>query len=84
MIDDILEVSIYNDSRPIDDDGKKQLFKKFSRLDVPEKRKVKGTGLGLFIAKQIVESHGGSIDVTPGENGNTFIFQICMADDQQK
>jgi signal transduction histidine kinase len=40
---------VYNDSRPIAESMKNQLFKKFSRLDVPEKKMVKGTGLGLYI-----------------------------------
>lgn len=71
-----VEVDIYNDSRPIAKDMLGQLFKKFSRLDVPERNKVKGTGLGLYITKQIIESHGGRIRVEPKEKGNSFIFTI--------
>jgi signal transduction histidine kinase len=73
---DTVEVAVYNDSRPISKEMVGQLFKKFSRLDVPEKKKVKGTGLGLYITKQIVEAHGGTIRVEPKENGNSFIFTI--------
>ena len=69
-------IEVYNDSRPITDELKNDLFKKFSRLDVPEKKKVKGSGLGLYITKQIVESHGGNIRVEAREKGNSFIFTI--------
>jgi len=73
---DKVQIEIYNDSRPIRDNEKPKLFKKFSRLDTDEKKKVKGTGLGLFITKEIIEKHGGNIRVAPKENGNCFIFQI--------
>lgn len=71
-----IEVDVYNDSTPISDEQRARLFQKFSRLDSPETKKVKGTGLGLYITKQIIEQHGGSIRVEPREHGNSFIFQI--------
>jgi len=70
------QIEIYNDSRPIQEEEKTRLFKKFSRLDVPETREVKGTGLGLFITREIIAKHGGDIWVEPREHGNSFIFQI--------
>lgn len=69
-------LEVYNDSRPIPPEMIGRLFKKFSRLDMPEKKKVKGTGLGLYITKQIVEAHGGNIHVEAKETGNSFIFTI--------
>jgi two-component system NtrC family sensor kinase len=69
-------IEVYNDSTPIPPEQIGRLFKKFSRLDTPEKKKVKGTGLGLYITKQIVEAHGGSIHVEAKDNGNSFIFTI--------
>jgi signal transduction histidine kinase len=71
-----VEVEIYNDSTPISDRQKERLFKKFSRLENDETKKVKGTGLGLFITKQIIEKHGGQIRVEPRPAGNSFIFNL--------
>ncbi len=73
---DKVQIEIYNDSMPIRDNEKRKLFKKFSRLDTDEKKQVKGTGLGLFITKEIIEKHSGNIWVEPKENGNCFIFEI--------
>jgi two-component system NtrC family sensor kinase len=71
-----VEIEVYNDSIPIAQEQIDKLFKKFSRLDNAQTKKVKGTGLGLFITKQIIERHGGTIWVKPKEQGNSFIFQI--------
>jgi two-component system NtrC family sensor kinase len=70
------EIDVYNDSTPISDEQKERLFKKFSRLETAETKKVKGTGLGLFITMQIIEKHGGRIWVEPRQAGNSFIFEI--------
>jgi len=75
-VDRMVEVEVYNDSTPMTAEQRARLFQKFSRLDNPETKKVKGTGLGLYITKQIVERHGGSITVEPREHGNSFVFRI--------
>lgn len=80
-LDGHIEIEIYNDSVPIREEQKEQLFKRFSRLDNPETKRVKGSGLGLFITKQIIEKHGGRIWVEPREKGNSFIFQLPLRQD---
>ncbi|HUT46097.1 MAG TPA: cache domain-containing protein [Sedimentisphaerales bacterium] len=71
-----VQIEIYNDSRPVQEQEKKKLFKKFSRLGTLKEKKVKGTGLGLFITREIITMHGGDIWVEPKENGNSFVFQL--------
>lgn len=57
-----------------------QLFRPFSRLVQSDGRQVKGTGLGLYIAKALVEGQGGSIWVKsePGV-GSTFAYSVPLA-----
>jgi two-component system NtrC family sensor kinase len=71
-----IQVEVYNDSRPVTPLEKERLFRKFSRLDTIETKQAKGTGLGLFITKEIITKHGGEIWIEPKEQGNSFIFQI--------
>jgi signal transduction histidine kinase len=54
-------LSVCNDSAGIPPEKIPLLFKKFSRLDSPEYAGKKGTGLGLYICREIVEKHGGEI-----------------------
>ncbi|HJV16975.1 MAG TPA: HAMP domain-containing sensor histidine kinase, partial [Bacillales bacterium] len=49
------------------------IWDRFYRVDKSRTRKTGGTGLGLYIAKQIIESHNGEITVNSTENeGSTF------------
>ena len=54
-----------------------KLFERFSRLPNSGQAKTKGTGLGLYICKQLVEAQGGRISVesVPGL-GSTFRFTV--------
>jgi len=52
------------------------LFSKFYRSH-RSKQNVSGTGLGLYISKAIIESHGGTIGVSSSEgHGSTFRFSL--------
>lgn len=73
---DMLRVEVYNDGPPIAKEDLDKLFKKFSRLPGAGSRKVKGTGLGLFLTYAIVANHNGTIWCEPKDKGNAFIFTI--------
>ncbi len=78
-IDDGVEVTVYNDGMPIAEVDLQKLFKKFSRVVYRGMEKVKGTGIGLFITKEIIQRHGGTLTVEPGLEGNQFRFTIPSA-----
>jgi signal transduction histidine kinase len=54
-------LSVCNDSSGIPPDQIAHLFRKFSRLPNPEHANQRGTGLGLYICREIVAKHGGAI-----------------------
>jgi signal transduction histidine kinase len=37
-----------------------------------------GTGLGLYIAKQVIEQHGGTITPHTGDRGTTFVISLPL------
>jgi signal transduction histidine kinase len=60
-----------------------QLFQRFFRTTSAVDRQIPGTGLGLYIARAIVEAHGGAISVesVPGA-GTTFVAELPFALDR--
>ena len=53
------------------------LFKKFYRIKNDASRRISGTGLGLYIVKQMVEAHSGQIWVESKlHEGSTFSFSL--------
>ncbi|MDQ7046363.1 MAG: response regulator [Sulfurovum sp.] len=73
----LLEFKISDTGIGLKDDQIANLFQTFSQADISTSRQFGGTGLGLTIAKQLVELMGGNIRVESvyGE-GSDFIFTI--------
>jgi len=56
-----------------------RIFEKFYRLDPDQSHGVGGTGLGLYIARELVQRMGGRIGVLPRERGSTFYVDVPAA-----
>jgi PAS domain S-box-containing protein len=66
----------------IDGEDHKQLFERFARGKAAAELNVPGTGLGLAIAKEIVDRHGGVIEVeSDGIPGKGSAFTLWLAAD---
>jgi PAS domain S-box-containing protein len=61
---DYLQISITDTGIGISPENIQKLFKPFIQIDSALNRKYEGTGLGLALAKQIIELHGGTIGIT--------------------
>ncbi|MCT2537425.1 ATP-binding protein [Aquibacillus koreensis] len=73
-----IQIAIIDNGSGISQEDLPFVFERFYKADKSRKRKGrKGTGLGLEIAKNIVEAHKGSIDVQSKLNeGTTFTFKL--------
>lgn len=63
VLDDKVKLFVKNDCDVIPPDKLKKLFEKFIRLDDNTTRTTRGTGLGLFIVKGLIEAMNGEIDI---------------------
>ena len=72
-----VEVSVTDNGPGISTEAQSRIFERFSQLNVADRQ---GLGLGLFIAKWIVDAHTGRMWVTstPG-NGSTFSFTLPLS-----
>jgi signal transduction histidine kinase len=54
-----------------------QLFRRFYRAPNADSQHISGMGIGLYVVKEIVELHGGTVEVASQEHqGSTFT--ICL------
>ena len=85
VADDRLELAIINQpTAPLPDDTE-ALFQKFSRG--PNSPNTSGTGQGLYLARGIVEQHGGSLTLTVDERGDVIALlrlPLAMDDDTRQ
>jgi len=64
----------------IPESQKPYLFQKFFRADNAVRLQTEGSGLGLFIARNIIQNHKGKIWAESEENkGSTFYFTLPIA-----
>jgi PAS domain S-box-containing protein len=79
---DRVEVRVVDEGTGIPASEREWIFRKFYRAESAARDGAAGTGLGLFIAKELVNAMGGRIwvDSTEGE-GSSFAFELPAARD---
>ena len=74
-----LVFSISDEGIGIPPDQLPKMFSHFFRVDSPESKSIKGTGLGLWLTKHLIDGHGGRIWVeSEYRKGSTFRFWLPL------
>ena len=77
LADGQVHVDIVNQGSPIPQTQLDRIFEKFDRLDSARSSQSGGAGLGLAIAKEITEAHGGRISVK-SVDGESICFRVLL------
>jgi signal transduction histidine kinase len=73
----LIEITITDHGIGIPVEEQERIFEPFYRLDIGDRRRVRGIGLGLAMVREIVALHGGTIQVesSPGK-GSRFLVTL--------
>lgn len=78
----MVRVTVSDTGEGIPPDDLPSVFDRFYRADPSRARATGGVGLGLTIAKQLVEAHGGTMSAQSGpEGGAVFVFELPFEPD---
>lgn len=80
-----LQVCVKDNGIGISQENLSRVFDKFAQIENSLSRKIGGSGLGLPIARQLLEAHNGSIWCnSKPEKGSSFYFVLPVSDEQTK
>ncbi|MEZ4670019.1 MAG: HAMP domain-containing sensor histidine kinase [Anaerolineae bacterium] len=75
-----IRVEVQDTGFGISESAQARLFEEFYRVRTRDTANISGTGLGLSLAKSIIEAHGGRIGVKSKEGeGSTFYFSLPIS-----
>lgn len=74
--DDFHEICFANDGIGVQKDEKEVIFELFYRGDAAKKKFTRGTGMGLYIIRDIMRMHGGDCYVKKTENPTVFAITL--------
>lgn len=73
-----VELRVENNGAPIPQDSLKKIFDRFYRVETSRNQKTGGIGLGLSIAKSVVDLHGGTISCKSTSQKTSFIIRLPL------
>ena len=73
-----VQIAIKNDGEPIPNEAIDQLFERFYRAETSRSQESASTGLGLAIAKGIVELHSGTITAETSNEWTKFVIDLPL------
>lgn len=80
-----LQVCVKDDGIGISQEYLSHVFDKFAQIENSLSRKIGGSGLGLPIARQLLDSHNGAIWCnSKSDKGSSFYFAVPIADERTK
>ncbi len=71
-------IRVADNGAGVPEDERERIFERFHRTSDPAFRMVAGTGLGLFIARQLAERHGGTLVVESSRTGEGTVFALAL------
>ncbi|WP_329081472.1 sensor histidine kinase [Streptosporangium sp. NBC_01469] len=73
---DTAVLEVCDDGEGIAPDQQEVIFQRFARLEASRRRDAGGTGLGLPIARQIAETHNGTLTLEDSPRGARFVLRL--------
>ena len=71
-------VRVADNGAGISASDRERVFERFQRTNDPAFRHVSGTGLGLFISRQLAEGHGGTLTIESTTPGEGTVFALAL------
>ncbi|CAG5087535.1 Signal-transduction histidine kinase senX3 [Parvicella tangerina] len=69
-------IAVVDEGVGLSSEEKSQVFEMYQRLENEEVKESKGTGLGLYIVKQLIKGHKGKITVEDNPQGKGSVFTV--------
>ena len=76
---DTAAISVWDNAPKIPEEEREKIFERFYRIDKSRSRQTGGSGLGLSIAREVAEAHGGSISMRRAKRGNVFVLSLPLS-----
>ncbi|MBE1584056.1 sensor histidine kinase [Nonomuraea angiospora] len=73
---EVVTLEVSDDGEGIAPEHREVIFQRFTRLEASRARDPGGTGLGLPIARQIAQSHGGTLTAQDSPRGARFVLRL--------